>query len=69
MTLIAFLSRQRIDKSDPHEIIPISYDMKVILKDKYYNVEDESRYLVQTCSQVKDRGIKLPEVLGADKKV
>ena len=43
--------------------------MKAILKDKYYNVEDESKYLVQTCSQVKDKGIKLPEVHSADKGV
>ena len=53
MILSVFLSRQKIDKSNPHEIIPISFEMKTILKDKYYNVEDESRYLVQTCSYVK----------------
>ena len=41
--------------------------MKTILKDKYYNVENESRYLVQTCSQIKDKGIKLPEVHSVDK--
>ena len=64
-----FLSGHRIDKSNSHEIIPISFDMKAILKHKYYDVEDESRYLVQTHSQVKDRGIKLPEVHGADKGV
>ena len=58
-----------MDESNPHEIIPISFDMKAILKDKYYNVEDDSRYLVQTHSQVKDRGIKLPEVHSADKGV
>ena len=50
MILSDFLSRQRIDKNDPHEIIPISFDMKAILNDKYYNVEEESKYLVQTCS-------------------
>ena len=69
MILIDFLSRQRIDKSNPHEIIPISFGMRAILKDKYCNVEDESRYLVQTCSQVKDRGIKLPDIHSADKGV
>ena len=69
MILSDFLSRLRIDKSNPHKIILISFDMKAILKDKYYNVDDESKYLVQTCSQVKDRGIKLPEVHGADKGV
>ena len=69
MILSDFLSRQRIDKSNPHKIIPISLHMKVLLKDKYYNVEDESKYLVQTHLQVKDRGIKLPEVHSADKGV
>ena len=49
MILSDFLSRQMIDKSNPHEIIPISFDMKAILKDRYYNVGNESRYLVQTC--------------------
>ena len=43
--------------------------MKTTLNDKYYSVGRESRYLVQTCSQVKDRGIRLPEVHGAEKGV
>ena len=62
-----FLSRQRIDRSNPHEIIPISFDMKAILKDKYYNVGKETKYLVHTHSQIKDKGIKLPEVHRAEK--
>ena len=42
--------------------------MKAMLNDKYYNVEEEeSKYLVQTCSQTKDSGIKIPEVHGAKK--
>ena len=57
MILSDFLSRQRIDRSNPHEIIPISFDMKAVLKDKYYNVGKESKYLVHTCSQIKDKGI------------
>ena len=66
MILSDFLSRQETDKSDPHEIIPISFDMKAILNDRYYNVEEEEgKYLVQTCSQTKDSGIKVPEVHGA----
>ena len=69
MILSDFLSRQGTDKNDPHEIIPISFDMKAILNDKYYNVEEESKYLVQTCSQTKDSGIKIPEVHGAKKGV
>ena len=70
MILSDFLSRQGTDKSDPHEIIPVSFDMKAILNDKYYNVgKEESNYLVQTHSQTKDSGIKLPEVHGAEKGV
>ena len=70
MILSDFLSRQRVDKSNPHEIIPISFDMKAILNDKYYNVEEEeSKYLVQTCSQTKSSGIKIPEVHAAKKGV
>ena len=54
MILSDFSSRQVTDKSNPHEIIPISFDMKAILNDKYYNVEEkESKYLVQKCSQTK----------------
>ena len=67
MILSDLLSRQRIDRSNPHEIIPISFDMKAILNGKYYNVGKENRYLVQTCSQSKDTGIKLAEVHGAEK--
>ena len=67
MILGDFLSRQRIDRSHLHEIIPISSDMKAILNNKYYDVGKENRYLVQTCSQSKDTGIKLPEVHGAEK--
>ena len=65
-----FLSRQETDKSDPHEIIPISFHMKAILNDRYYNIEEqEGQYLVQTWSQTKDSGIKVPEVHGAKKGV
>ena len=68
MILSDFLSRQEIDKSNPHEIIPISFDMKAILNDKFYKVEEEeSKYLVQTWSQTKDSGIKVPEVHGTKK--
>ena len=49
MILSDFLSRQEIDKSDPHEIIPISFNMKITWNNRYYNVEeDEGKYLVQT---------------------
>ena len=67
MILSDFLSRQMIDKSNPHEIIPILFEMKAILKDRYYNIGNESRYLVQTFSQARDSRIKLPEVHSVDK--
>ena len=41
--------------------------MKAILKDKYYNVGNESKYQVQMHSQAKGRWIRLPEVHGIDK--
>ena len=44
--------------------------MNTILNDRYYNVEEEeSKYLVQTWSQTKDSGIKVPEVPGTKKSV
>ena len=68
MILSDFLSRQEIDKSDLHEIIPVTFDMKAILNEKCYKIEEEnSKYLVQTRSQAKERGIKVPEVHGLKK--
>ena len=59
MVLSDFLLRQQGDDSDPHEIIPISFNMREILKQNYYNyVED--KFMVQTKSQNKASGIKLP---------
>ena len=67
MMLSDFLVRQMTDNSNPHEIMPISFNMKAILKDRYYNIVNDSRYLAQTHSQAKDSGIKLPEVHSVDK--
>ena len=49
MILSDFLSRQRTDNSNPHEIVPISFDLQAILKDRYYwyNVGNDSKYLIQ----------------------
>ena len=47
--------------NDPHEIIPISFNIRETLKQKYYEVE-EDKFLVQTRSQTKSSGIKLPAV-------
>ena len=40
-----FLSRQNNNDSNPHEIIPISFNMHRVLQEKYYNIDS---YLVQT---------------------
>ena len=69
MILSDFLSRQRTDNNNPHKIIPISFDMQAILKDRYYIVGKNRRYLIQMWSQAKASGIKLPIVKGIDKVV
>ena len=69
MVLSDFLSRQRNDNSNPHEIIPISFNMQSILQSNYYNIGKEKvgKYLVQTRSQAISSGIGLPEAPGIDK--
>ena len=52
MILSDFMSRQIEDDSDPHEIIPISFNIKEILKENYQNMVKDT-YMVQTRSQVK----------------
>ena len=49
MVLSNFLSRQQGDNSDPHQIIPISFNMKEILKQNYQNYAKDT-FLVQTRS-------------------
>ena len=56
MILSDFLSRQTHD-SDPHNIIPISFNMHNTLHEKYYNAEMKDRYLVQMHSQTNSSGI------------
>ena len=60
MVLSDFLSRQNNDNSNPQEIIPISFYMHKVLQENYKT----DSYLVQTGSQSKSSGIKLPEVHG-----
>ena len=60
MVLSDFLSRQSNDDSNPHEIIPISFNMHKVLGENYYNIDS---YLVQTRSQATTSWIKLQEVL------
>ena len=49
MILSDFLSQQKNDDSNLHEIIPISFNMCQVLDDNYYN----KKYLFQTRSQAK----------------
>ena len=67
MILSDFHLRQKYDNSNSHEIIPISFNMYSILQEKYYNIGNSERYLVQTWSQVKSSGIKLSVVHGVCK--
>ena len=64
MVLSDFLSGQSNDDSNPHEILPISFNIYQVLQEKYYNTEN---YLVQTQSQTRSSGIKLPELHGMGK--
>ena len=47
MILSDFLSRQTHDTSNPHEIIPISFNMYNTLYKTYYRIEPTDKYLVQ----------------------
>ena len=51
MILSDFLSRQDINDEDTREIIPISFNMRSVLQDKYYNIDkDREKYMIQTRS-------------------
>ena len=64
MVLNDFLSSQNDDDSNPHEIIPISFNIHKVLQENYYNIDS---HLVQTRSQARSSGINLPEVHGMRK--
>ena len=68
MILSDFLLRQNVLDSNPHEIIPIPFNLRTVLQDKYYNLEGETeKYMTQTRSQKKASGVQLPEVHGSRK--
>ena len=75
MVLRDFLSRQKMDDSNPHELIPISFLLKSQVSDYFYRIENEviiprdDKYLVQTPLQVRSSGIRLPEIHGAKKEL
>ena len=47
------------DHSNPHEIIPISFNMHKVLQENYYHIDNN---LVQTRFQARSGGIKLPKL-------
>ena len=73
MVLSDFLSRQQMDDSNPHELIPISFSLRDQVSDYFYCIDNEinlpskDKYLVQTRSQVRSSGVRLPEIHGANK--
>ena len=50
MILSDFLLRQTHDDSNPHDIIPISFNMHNRLHERYYKIEAKENYLVHTWS-------------------
>ena len=73
MVLSDFLSRQKTDDSNPHEIIPISFTLRSQVGNHFYQINNEidqpktNTYLVQTRSQTKSSSIKILEIHGANK--
>ena len=68
MILSDFLWRQNVDDSNLHEIIPISFNLRTELQDRYYNLKEEKeRDMIQTRSQTKASGVQLSEVHGTRK--
>ena len=73
MVLSDFLSRQKTDDSNPHKLIPISFMLESQVDNHFYQIDNKINqprndgYIVQTRSQIKSSGIKLPEIHGANK--
>ena len=63
MVLSDFLSRQKLDDSNPHELLPISFSLRDQVSDYFYRIDNEinlprnDKYLVQTRSQVRSSGL------------
>ena len=73
MVLSDFLSRQKMDDSNPQELIPISFLLRDQVRDYFYHIDNKiklprkDKYLVQTRSQVRSSGIRLPEINSVNK--
>ena len=64
MVLSDFFSMQNNDNSNPHDIIPISFNIHKVLQENYYKIDN---YLMKMRSQTQSSGIKLPEVHDCEK--
>ena len=42
MVLSDFLSRQKTDDSNPHELIPISFSLRDQVSDYFYHIDNEN---------------------------
>ena len=73
MVLSDFLSRQKTDDSNPHELIPISFTLRSQVNNHFYQINSRTdqpktdECLVQTRSQAKSSGIKILEIHGTNK--
>ena len=67
--------QQKTDNINPHEIIPISFTLKSLSCEHFYQIDSTTRfsqteaniYLVQIRSQAKSSGIKVLEIHGVNK--
>ena len=70
MVLSDFLSRQKVDDSNPHKIIPISFTLRSQADNHFYQINNEiywpktDEYLVQTRSQARSSSFKILEIHG-----
>ena len=73
MVLSDFLSRQKMDDSKPHKLIPILFTLRSQVDNHFYQINSRTdqaktnKYLVQTRPQAKSSSIKIPEIQGANK--
>ena len=75
MVLSGFLYRLKMDNSNPHEIIPIPFTLESLMGSHFYRINntnkisepEKNKYLIQTRSQAKSSGIKVPEIHSANK--
>ena len=71
------LYRQKNDNSNPYEIIPVSFTLKSLAHEHFYQFNntagisetETNKYQVQSRSQVKFSGIKIPEIHGINKEI